>query len=173
MPPPDPQPLTMEEVGRLTAEAFRLDADWGALVWLTMVTGARRGELCAPRWRHVDLNRGVVTIRRAIAENGNDTEEKDTKTHQRRHVTLDPSTMVVAEYRQWLTILLRCAHHWTGTGVVRSGQLSAHRRRRLVARRLDHGRRPRSMVCPGLVVGTLPRTACPQSVGDTFHSLSL
>ncbi len=61
VPPPDPQPPTLEEVGRLTAEAFRLDPDWDALVWLTMVTGARRGELCALRWRHVDLDRDVVT----------------------------------------------------------------------------------------------------------------
>ena len=37
------------------------DPDWGALVWLTMTTGARRGELCALRWSHVDLPNGVVT----------------------------------------------------------------------------------------------------------------
>ena len=47
---------------RLIQEAWR-DSDSGALVWLTM-TGARRGELCALRWSHVDLANGTVTIRR-------------------------------------------------------------------------------------------------------------
>lgn len=100
-PPPDPQPPTPSEAARLIAEAFRADPDWGVLVWLTMVTGARRGELCALRWRHVDLERGVITVRRAIAQDGADTEEKDTKTHQRRHVTIDPGTVeALTEHRQ-------------------------------------------------------------------------
>ncbi|MFD1528073.1 site-specific integrase [Pseudonocardia aurantiaca] len=85
----------------MIAESFRVDPDWGMLVWLTMVSGARRGELCALRWRHVDLERAVVTVRRAIAQDGNDTEEKDTKTHQRRHVTIDPGTVAaLTEHRQ-------------------------------------------------------------------------
>lgn len=66
-----------------------------ALVWLAMTTGARRGELCALGWEHVDLVNGVLTLRRSIAQNGAETEEKDTKTHQRRHVTLDPETVSV------------------------------------------------------------------------------
>lgn len=101
VPAPDPQPPTPEEAARLIAEAFRVDPDWGMLVWLTMVTGARRGELCALRWRHVDLERSVVTVRRAIAQDGTGTEEKDTKTHQRRHVTIDPGTVAaLTEHRQ-------------------------------------------------------------------------
>lgn len=92
-PAPDPQPPTPAEAARLIAEAGRIDPDWGVFVWLTMVTGARRGELCGLRWRHIDLDRGVVTIRRAIAQDGTAIEEKDTKTHQRRHVTIDPGTV--------------------------------------------------------------------------------
>lgn len=101
VPPPDPQPPTPDEAARLITEAFRLDPDWGMLVWLTMVTGARRGELCGLRWRHVDLERSVVTVRRAIAQDGTLVEEKDTKTHQRRYVTVDPGTVAaLAEHRQ-------------------------------------------------------------------------
>jgi integrase len=101
VPSPDPQPPTPDEAARLITEAFRLDPDWGMLVWLTMVTGARRGELCGLRWRHVDLERSVVTVRRAIAQDGTATEEKDTKTHQRRHVTIDPGTVAaLVEHRQ-------------------------------------------------------------------------
>ena len=33
------------------------DPDWGMLVWLTMTTGARRGELCALRWSARRLGR--------------------------------------------------------------------------------------------------------------------
>lgn len=94
VPTPDPQPPTPEEAARLLKEAWR-DPDWGVLVWLTMTTGARRGELCALRWQHVDLVNGVLTLRRSIAQDGNATEEKDTKTHQRRHVTLDPESVAV------------------------------------------------------------------------------
>lgn len=46
--PPDPRPPTPAEAAKLIEEAS-LDADWGALVWFTMTTGARRGEVCALR----------------------------------------------------------------------------------------------------------------------------
>ena len=69
--------------------------DWGLMVWLAMVAGARRGELCALRWSHVDLDAGVLTIRRAIAQSGTKTWEKDTKTHQRRRITLDATTVTL------------------------------------------------------------------------------
>jgi integrase len=99
-PPPDPQPPSAQEAAQLLGEAW-LDPDWGALVWLTMTTGARRGELCALRWKHVDLSTGLLTLRRAIAQDGVEVEEKDTKTHQRRHVTLDPETVaVLTEHRK-------------------------------------------------------------------------
>jgi hypothetical protein len=60
-----------------------------------MTTGARRGELCALRWSHVDLANGTVTFRRGIAQDGTVLWEKDTKTHQQRRVTIDPETVAV------------------------------------------------------------------------------
>jgi len=93
---------TAQEATQLLGEAW-LDPDWGALVWLTMTTGARRGELCALRWKHVDLSTGLLTLRRAIAQDGVEVEE-NTKTHQRRHVTLDPETVaVLTEHRERCT----------------------------------------------------------------------
>jgi integrase len=97
---PDPDPPSSTEAAELLREAWK-DPDWGALVWLAMTTGARRGELCALRWKHVNLADGTLTLRRSIAQDGTETEEKDTKTHQRRHVTLDPETVnVLTEHRK-------------------------------------------------------------------------
>jgi integrase len=56
---PQPEPPTSEEAARLVAAAFDQDDEWGVLVWLVMVTGMRRSELAALRWRNVDLDRGV------------------------------------------------------------------------------------------------------------------
>ena len=65
------------------------------LVWLAMVTGARRGELCALRWDRVDFTTGVLQIRTSVAQQGATTWEKDTKTHQQRRITLDPQTLAL------------------------------------------------------------------------------
>ncbi|MCE0763486.1 site-specific integrase [Pseudonocardia kujensis] len=98
--PPDPRPPTPAEAAKLIEEAS-LDPDWGALVWFTMTTGARRGEVCALRWRNVDLEQGLVEIRRALATDGHrNLVEKDTKTHQQRRVTIDDETRaVLTEHR--------------------------------------------------------------------------
>jgi integrase len=90
-PRPEPQPPTAEEAARIMAAAWR-HPDLGPLVWLAMVTGARRGELCALRWRHFDPSRRVLVIRASIGQVRTETWEKDTKLHQRRHVTLDERT---------------------------------------------------------------------------------
>ena len=47
------------------------------------------------RWSHVDA--GFLTIRRAIAQSGTKTWEKDTKTHQRRRITLDTTTVALLQ----------------------------------------------------------------------------
>lgn len=63
----------------------RKDALWGLLICLTKVTGFRRGELCAIRWRHVDFDAGVLgpgVLGRAIGQRNGRTWEKDTKDHQ-------------------------------------------------------------------------------------------
>jgi integrase len=101
LPHPDPQPPSAAEAARIVNEAWR-DPDWGVFVWCAMTLGARRGELCALHWEHVDLDNGVVTFRRAMSldENG-EWIEKDTKTHQQRRAVLDAETAaVLAEHRQ-------------------------------------------------------------------------
>ena len=63
------------------------------LIWLKMVTGARRGELLALRWHDVHLDQGVLEIRRNFTRRNGKAREKDTKTHQMRRISLDPDTV--------------------------------------------------------------------------------
>lgn len=93
-PKANPDPPTAEQAARIVNAAWR-DPDWGMLVWLAMVTGARRGELCALAWDRLDFATDVLTIRTSIAQNGEDTWEKETKTHQQRRIVLDEQTLAL------------------------------------------------------------------------------
>jgi DNA-binding transcriptional regulator YhcF (GntR family)/site-specific recombinase XerD len=96
VPRPEPQPPTTEEAARLVAAAWASDADWGAFVWTKMTMGARRGEMCALRWPHLQLDKSVITLRRAVyVDEDGQVHEKDTKTHQHRRIVLDPETAAV------------------------------------------------------------------------------
>ena len=90
----DPQPPSAEQAAAIINSAFS-DVAWGVMIWLAMTTGARRGELCALRWNELDLDNSVVTIKTSIGQNGTQTWEKDTKTHQQRRITLDENTVTL------------------------------------------------------------------------------
>ncbi|MGW1888322.1 hypothetical protein [Streptomyces sp. NPDC001970] len=47
---PQPNPPTPEEAALVLNPARQQDLDWGAFLFMTMVTGSRRGEMCALRW---------------------------------------------------------------------------------------------------------------------------
>lgn len=90
--PPNPRPPSPEEAARIVNAAW-VDPDWGTLIWLAMVTGVRRGELCAIRWRHLDLAYGVLHLEMSIGQLGKEKWEKDAKTHADRRIVLDPETL--------------------------------------------------------------------------------
>jgi integrase len=95
-PAPEPDPPTVEQAARIIEAAWAEDPSWGTLVWLVMVTGVRRAELLAMRWNRIDLDAGTMSIRR----NWVGGQEKDTKTHQMRRISLDAATVeVLAEHR--------------------------------------------------------------------------
>lgn len=99
-PTSNPKPPTPEEAAAIVNEAFK-DLRWGMYVWLAMTTGARRGELCALRWDQLDLDNAALWIRTSIAQDGQQTWEKDTKTHQQRRIALDAETVgLLRAYRQ-------------------------------------------------------------------------
>ncbi len=89
--PPEPDPPTPAEAAKLAEEAFRMDDDWGTLVWLVMTTGIRRGELCGLRFSRIDFDAEVIDLR----SNWVNGQEKDTKTHQNRRIALDTETVVL------------------------------------------------------------------------------
>ena len=49
------------------------------LLWLAIVTGARRGELCALRWDQLDFAASVLSIKSSITQHGAKTREKDSR----------------------------------------------------------------------------------------------
>lgn len=83
---------------------------------LTMVTGARRGEQCGLRWKHIDLEQAVLTYERSIGQDEDGTWDKDTKQHQQRRNALDPETVtVLAEHR------IGCEERAAALGLVLTG----------------------------------------------------
>ncbi len=96
----DPDPPSSGEAAALLSAAWSADPEWGLLLWLTMVTGSRRGEMSALRWRHVDVERGVLYVERSNAQPKAGVKEKETKTRQHRRVALDMQTLkLVADHR--------------------------------------------------------------------------
>jgi integrase len=96
---PDPDPPTAEEVAAVLNEAWG-DPRWGLFLWLTMVSGSRRGEMCALRWTDIDLARGVIAIERSYSQTAQRRREKSTKSGQKRRVAIDPYTVeLLTAYR--------------------------------------------------------------------------
>ena len=84
------RPPTIEELTQLLDVA---DDDFRAFLFVALTTGARRGELTALRWRDVDLDGKVITIRQSVAEDRQSIVMKDTKSHQVRALALDDETV--------------------------------------------------------------------------------
>lgn len=104
---PQPSPPSSTEAARLVTAAFDQDDEWGMLVWLVMVTGMRRSELAALRWRHLDLERAVIDLRAGYVVVEGVGVHKDTKAHQMRRITLDPETVaLLLEHHDRCTALL-------------------------------------------------------------------
>jgi integrase len=97
----EPDPPSAKEAAALLNDAWA-DSEWGLLLWLTMITGSRRGEVSALRWRHVDFDRAALWIHRSNAQTKAGIKEKKTKTGQRRKVALDPHTLGLLEQHRKL-----------------------------------------------------------------------
>lgn len=65
----------------------------GLYVWLSAVTGARRGEVVALQWNDVDLTNGILRLDENYVRAADGMILKDTKTHQMRRVSIDKPTV--------------------------------------------------------------------------------
>jgi integrase len=95
--PPTPSRQTIlatspEDVAKVIAEARARSAALGLYLWLVVVTGVRRGELCGLQIRDVDLDRALMHIGFNYVVRGGRRVRKDTKTHQDRWLAIDPVT---------------------------------------------------------------------------------
>lgn len=93
---PEVAPPEPADVLQLIEVADAEDPDLSAFLRTSVTTGARRGELCALRWRDLDLKARTVTISHNLVEGSEGRlVEKDTKTHAARRIALDATTMEV------------------------------------------------------------------------------
>ena len=93
----DLSPPNVDQVGKLLQQASTDDPDLGRFLHVAASTGARRGEICALRWRNLDAKLKTLTIERSIIEIPGGIAEKDTKNHANRRMALDPGTLSVLE----------------------------------------------------------------------------
>ena len=95
-----PIPATSpEDVAKVITEAGGRNVSLGLYLWLVVVTGVRRGELCSLQIRDFDLDRGLVHVAFNYVVRGGQRVRKDTKTHQDRWLAIDPDTCaLIASY---------------------------------------------------------------------------
>lgn len=96
-------PPTPAQVRQLIELAEAKNPDLAAIIRFAAATGCRRGEVCAVRWRDVDLENGSVLIHRNVVVADGRRYEKDTKNKQKRRVSLDPDA--IAHLRTWRTFV--------------------------------------------------------------------
>jgi integrase len=75
---------------RVASEKYGPSPRMASAIWVAYTTGAREGEIAALRWSDVDLDGGALRIERAIGEVGGTLYTKDTKTGDRRVLSIDP-----------------------------------------------------------------------------------
>ncbi len=92
--PAEPDPPSAAEAAKLLNEAWR-DPAWGLLLWLTMVLGTRRGEICGLQWTDLDLDHGLVSIEFSYSRTRRTAKRKKTKSRQKRRIALDEYTIAL------------------------------------------------------------------------------
>ena len=86
-------PPELEDLVALLNGATERIPDVAPVLSLAATTGMRRGELSGLRRSSLDLSRGRLEVERAVSDAGGHVTEKNTKNHQTRGVSLDPTTV--------------------------------------------------------------------------------
>jgi integrase len=88
------RPPEIGQVAELLRAVMQEDLTFGLFLRLAVVLGARRGELCALRWSHVDFERGGILVAGSVIYvPGQPLIDKDTKTHAERRVAAGDDTL--------------------------------------------------------------------------------
>ena len=99
--PPDPS-----QVEQLIRRAGESEPSFGRYLRVAAASGARRGEVCALRWRNLDTQSGTITLDSAIIEVEGGLAEKDTKTHASRRISIDSGTLAILQDQRAFAINL-------------------------------------------------------------------
>ena len=88
------RPPKVAQVAELLRVAMEEDAELGLFLRLAVVLGARRGELCALRWPHIDFDRREILVAGSVIYVAGQTLiDKGTKTHAERRVAVGADTL--------------------------------------------------------------------------------
>jgi integrase len=90
---PQPRPPSPEQMAHIVEAAWKASNEWGLYVWLSAITGARRGEVIALQWNDIDWTNGILRLDENYVRAADGMILKDTKTHQMRRVSIDEPTV--------------------------------------------------------------------------------
>jgi integrase/DNA-binding transcriptional regulator YhcF (GntR family) len=88
-----------EDAAKVLEECRSRRPALGLYLWLILITGQRRGELCGLQVCDIDLDQGLIHVAFNYLVKGGTKIRKDTKTHQDRWLAIDPdTTALIADY---------------------------------------------------------------------------
>lgn len=94
---------TLADAAAILNAAFTQDHQWGVIAWLAMVTGARRGELCALHRSDVKLSANLLLLRRTYAVRRGRKSEKPLSDYKRCNLSIDEATAELIRHHWQLT----------------------------------------------------------------------
>jgi integrase len=123
----DAKALTQDEIRALLKAAAR--GRWAPLILVSLTTGLRRGELCALKWRDVDLEGGILTVRASLSQTrARGIELKAPKSGKARTVPLSKTAIDAfrAQHVRQTKERLRAGTLWETTDAVFADPLGRH-----------------------------------------------
>lgn len=93
-----------EDLERITEALKSEPIKWRTLISLMLITGARRGEILALKWRNIDFKRGTIYIEKSVLYSPDiGIYEAEPKTEKsKRHISVPQETLdMLSEYKQW------------------------------------------------------------------------